>query len=306
LKSKLILFAFACYLNITPCFADQLIVNLSTGYEKITSPLVRIDIDSPLILVEGRTKLSGQYYLLNFNGVKDWEFNNETSVDFSTLAYIKEAPKADDLNFSTLSFDTNLRKNLKQFHIGFGPSIQRVWVANQTFRDNILLQSDLTYTNMHGGFTNFYFALAKSIYVEEFDFFDSNTVTASFTHHINDVGLGFSALDLQLNASRERNTKDFDDLSNSAYYGRISIDRLMFGLTWSGGVSITKSSFDAPFFEGFDKRSDTYVSYEFGLERKISEKFQLNLDFNKAKNSSNLALFESDYHSVNLSLNFTY
>ncbi len=306
LKSKLFFCALAIYLNLTTCFADQINANLSTGYEKITSPLVRIDIDSPLILVEGRTKLSGQYYLFNFNGVKDWNINKETSLDFSAIAFVKDAPKAEDLNFSTLSFDTNLRKNLNNFHIGFGPSIQRVWVANQTFRDNILLQSDLTYTNMHGGFTNFYFALAKSIYVKEFDFFDSKTVTASFTHHIKDVGLGFSALDLQFNASREKNTQDFDDLSNSAYYGRISIDRLMFGLTWSGGVSITKSSFDAPFFEGFDKRSDSYVSYEFGLERKISETIQLNLDFNKAKNSSNLALFESEYHSVNLSLNFSY
>lgn len=306
MKSKFILLAFACYLNLTSCFADQLIVNLSNGYEKITSPLVRIDIDSPLILVEGRTKLAGQYYLLNFNGVKDWNINKENSVDFSTSAYIKEAPKAVDLNFSTLSFDTNLRKNFNHFHFGFGPSIQRVWVANRTFRDNFLLQSDLTNTTLDGGFTNFYFGIAKSMYVNEFSFFDSKTVTASFTHHINDVGFGFSALDLQLNASREKNTQDFDDLSNRAYYGRISIDREMFGLTWSGGASITKSFFDAPFFDGFDKRRDSYVSYEFGLERKLSDNVNLNFDLNKAKNSSNLALFESDYHSVNLSLNFSY
>lgn len=48
----------------------------------------------------------------------------------------------------------------------------------------------------------------------------------------------------------------------------------MLGLTWSVGASITKSYFDAPIFEGFDKRRDSYVSYEFGIERRISDEIQ--------------------------------
>lgn len=306
MKFKLILFAFFCQLFYTCCFAEQFNADLSTGYEKISSPLVRIDLDSPLILVEGRTKLAGQYYAINLNGMKEWALSNETSLDLSISSYVKQAPKAEGLNFSNLSLDTNWRKNFNHFHFGLGPSVQRVWVANQTFRDNLVLQSDMTYVSTDGGFTNAYFALAKSLYVDEFDYLNSKTITASLTHHIKQIGLGFSALDLQLNASREKNTQDFDDLSNHAYYGRVSIDREMLGLTWSLGASITKSYFDAPFFDGFEKRRDSFVGYEFGVERKLTEHIHANLDFNKAKNKSNLALFESEYHSVNLSLNLMY
>ncbi len=293
-------------LNVPASFANQLSANVSTGYETITSPLVRIDIDSPLILVEGRSKLAGNYNQVNINGVIDWQLGNDTSMDITASVYVKQAPKAEDLNFSNFSTDASLRKNLDQLNIGFGPSVQRIWIANQEFRDSVSLQSDFTYVKSSGGFTNLYFAIAKSLYVDEFDFLDSKTVTASLTHHINNVGLGFSALDIQLNANRDKNTQHFDDLSNYAYYGRISIDREMLGLTWSVGASITKSYFDAPFFEGFDKRRDSYVSYEFGIERRISDKMQLSLDFNKAKNSSNLVLFESNYRALNVSLNYNY
>lgn len=301
-----ILCAIAFLFFLAPSFADQLSANISTGHEKITSPLVRIDIDSPLILVEGRTKLAGQYHQLSLNGVKSWEMNQATGVDLSANVYIKQAPNAPDLNFSTLSFDASLRNNFAHVNVGIGPSVQRIWVANQRFRDSVSLQSDFTFVKADGGFTNIYFALSKSLYIDAFQYLDSKTMTASFTHHIQDVGLGFSALDLQFNASREKNTQHEDDLSNHAYYGRVSIDREMLGLTWSLGASITKSYFDAPFFDGFEKRRDSYVGYEFGVERKLTEHIHANLDFNKAKNNSNLALFESDYHSVNLSLNLMY
>ena len=302
-----IFFAIASLLFLTSSLADQLSTTISTGHEKITSPLVRIDIDSPLILVEGRTKLAGQYQQLSLNGVKSWEINPVAGVDVSGNVYVKQASNAPDLNFSTMSLDASLRNNFAHVNVGIGPSVQRIWVANQRFRDSVSFQSDFTFvTPQGGGFTNFYVALSKSLFVDAFQYLDSKAITASFTHHIPDVGLGFSALDLQFNASREKNTQDEDDLSNHAYYGRVSVDRDMLGLTWSLGASITKSYFDAPFFDSFEKRRDRYVGYEFGLERKISNNLHANLDFYQAKNASNLALFESQYHSVNLSLSFHY
>jgi hypothetical protein len=284
--------AIASLLFLTPSFADQLSATISTGHEKITSPLVRIDIDSPLILVEGRTKLAGQYQQLSLNGVKSWEINPAAGVDVSGNVYVKQAPNAPDLNFSTMSLDASLRNNFAHVNVGIGPSVQRIWVANQRFRDSISLQSDFTFVTPQGGFTNIYVALSNSLFVDAFQYLDSKAITVSFTHHIPDVGLGFSALDLQFNASREKNTQDED--------------RDMLGLTWSLGASITKSYFDAPFFDGFETRQDRYVGYEFGVERKITDHLHANLDFYQAKNTSNLALFESQYHSVNLSLNFHY
>lgn len=81
-------------------FANQFSANVSTGYETITSPLVRIDIDSPLILVEDHIKLAGHYNQVNINGIKDWQLGSDTSIDFTASAYVKQAPKAEDLNFS--------------------------------------------------------------------------------------------------------------------------------------------------------------------------------------------------------------
>jgi hypothetical protein len=293
-------------LHASVVFAEQFSASVSTGYEKVTSPLVRIDTDSPLIFVEGRTKLAGHYNQVSINGVKDWQLGNAVSMDISANAYVKEATSAKDLNFSQVSLDTSWRKNLGRFNIGFGPSVQRIWVASQSFRDSASLQTDFTLVESNGSFTNLYMALSKSRYVDDFDFLDSKTITASLTHHINNIGFGFSAFDLQLNANREKNTRHFDDLSSDAYYARVSIDREMLGLTWSLGASLTKSYFDAPFFEGFDKRRDAYVSYEFGVERQVSDKWTFNVDLNQGENKSNLALFESKYKSANLSLSYRY
>jgi hypothetical protein len=95
------------------CNAAQFNASLSSGYEKITSPLVRIDLDSPLILVEGRSKLAGNYFLLNLSGVKDWELPYSMTIDISANAYVKQAPKAEDLNFSTTSIDATWRKKVR-------------------------------------------------------------------------------------------------------------------------------------------------------------------------------------------------
>jgi hypothetical protein len=295
-----------CLLICKPCLADGFNASLSMGYEKITSPLVRIDLDSPLILVEGRSKLAGDYYQFGAGGVKEWDLSNGNAFDFSTNIYIKQSPNASDLNFSSVSLDATFRKKLGDWNFGIGPSVQHMWIANSSFRDSVSLQSDLTYIKSNGDFTNAYIAIAKKDHVEDFSFLNSKTISASITHHINNVAFGFSALDLQFNVSHDKNTQDADDLSNYAYYGRASIDRKMFGLTWSAGASITKSYFESPFFDGFAKRRDLYVSYEFGVEREISDKLTLSLEVTKAKNNSNLALFESNYDATSLSLNYTY
>ena len=288
------------------CKADQLNGNISTGYEQVSSPLVRIDVDSPLMLVEGRTKLAGRYYQFSLSGVKDWDIENASSLSLSASSSIKISPSAKDLNYGLVSIDGAWRKQLGSVSIGIGPSVQRVWIVNERFRDSVTMQTDITYVQPNGSFTDIYMDVSKSFFVEDYDFSNSKSTTLSFTHHINALGLGFSALDLQLSATREKNTQDFEDLSSRSFYARASIDRNMLGLTWSMGASLTKSNFDAPFFEGFPKRNDLYVSYEFGLEREFSDKMHMSLDFTKAQNRSNLVLYESDYRLLSLSLNYVY
>jgi hypothetical protein len=304
LNKFLISIFFACC--SVQIYAGQLSAGISTGYEKITSPLVRIDIDAPLLLVEGRSKLTGQYYQFGASGFYDWDLGRDYSYDLSASTSIKQAPNAEDLNFSIVSVDTAFRKKIGEISLGIGAAVQRTWVANSEFRDSLSLQSDLTYTKANGSFTNVYLGVSKNYFADEFEFFDSQSATLSLTQHTKDIGLGFSALDLQLSASRDKNIRNSDDLSNYACYGRVSLDKKMLGLTWSAGASITKSYFDAPFFDGFAKREDSYISYEFGVEREFSDTLKMSLDFNKAKNKSNLVLFESDYRAVNLTLNYTF
>lgn len=291
---------------IFQCKADQLDANISTGYERISSPLVRIDIESPLMLVEGRSELTGQYYQLNVSGVKDWDLAHDVGFSLSGSCSIKTSPSAKDLNYSYASIDGALRKQINEVVFSAGPSVQNIWVADKNFRNSITLQTDVIFTKPNGSFTDIYLDVSKSYFVDEFDFFNNKSTTVSLTHHINEVGFGFSALDLQLSASREINVQNFEDLSNHSYYARVSIDRIMLGFTWSLGASLTKSNFDAPFYDGFAKRSDQYVSYEFGLEREFSNELRMSLDFTKAQNRSNLALYESDYQQVNLSLYYQY
>lgn len=292
------------YLFCSHCNAGQLSAALVTGYEAVSSPLVRIDLDSPLILVEGRTELASPYYQFNLNGVKDWDFGNESEFSFSANSNIKISPNAEGLNFSMLSIDAIWRKKLNELNFEIGPSVQRIWVANADFRDSLALQFDVTHVRQNGSYTDLYFEFAKKYFVEEIDFFDSKSATVSLIQHMKDIGFGFSALDFELSATREQNIKDANELSNKTFYGRVSLDREMLGLTWSAGVSVTHSIFDAPFSDGFDRRRDLYVSYEFGVERKFSDHVSMSLALTKAENHSNLALFESDYQLISLSLNY--
>ena len=299
--SLLLNFAFSFY-----CIADQFNLDVGTGYEKVTSPLVRIDLEGPLILVDGRSQLAGQFYQVKADSLKDWDIGSKGTFNLSANLDVKDSPKAQGLNFSTASLEAVWRKELDHFNLSFGPTIQRVWVANARFRDNVCLQTDLTYVKDKGTYSNLYMALSKNYYVEDFEFMDSKAITVSLTHHINEIAFGFTDLDLQLSATRDKNIADSNDLSNYAYYGSVSIDRKMLGLTWSFVASMTQSYFDEPFFDGFAKRRDRYISYEIDVERKLTDQLSLNLAINTAENYSNLALFQSDYQLINLTLNYTY
>lgn len=290
----------------TSCNADQFSANISTGYEKNTSPLVNIDFDTPLIFVEGRNKLAGHFYQLNLSTMKNWELSNNVSVDISANTIIKDVPEAKDLNFSIAFLDFSIRKKWGDFTLSLSPSVQRIWVENKPFRDSTAMQTDLTYVMENGNFTDLYLALSKNNFVEEYEFFDSKASTASLTQHIVNFGYGIDVIDLQLSVNREKNIKHEEDLSYYAYFARASIDKKMLGLTWSLGASSNKSYFDEAFFDGFEKRVDNNITYEMSVERQLSDKLAFLFEITHSRNYSNLALFESDYKAFNISLSYQY
>jgi hypothetical protein len=302
---SLILFLLNILLQST-LNAGQFNANLSYGYEKITSPLVSIDFDSPLILVEDISNLSAHYNQLNLSALQDWEINHQYSFDVSGNALVKDAIETKDLNFSIASIDGTLRKKLGDTTLSIGSSAQRIWVANSNFRDSLSIQTDFTIVKSNGSFTDIYIGLSKNYFVNDFAFFNNRTSTISLTHHLASPEQLINGLDFQASINREKNLKDSEDLSNYSYYGRVSVDKQLAGLTWSVGASINKSYFDKPFSAGFEKRRDDYTSYEFSVERAISDTLSMSLELTKARNSSNLALFDSKYESFNLTLNYNY
>lgn len=303
--NSLILFLFGLTMTFVAS-AGQFNASLNYGYEKITSPLVSIDFDSPLILVEDITNLSAHYNQLSMSALQDWEINHQYSFDVSGNVLVKDAIETKDLNFSIASIDGTFRRKFSDSTLSAGPSLQRIWVANSNFRDSIAVQTDYTFLRPNGSFTDIYIGLSKNYFVKDFVFFNNRTSTISLTHHITSTNYWISGLDFQASINREKNLKNSEDLSNYSYYSRLSLDKQLAGFTWSIGASINKSYFDKPFSFGFEKRRDDYTSYEFSVERPINDAVTMSIELTKARNSSNLAMFDSKYQSFNLSVNYTY
>lgn len=304
-SQSIIFFIFWLLFNST-CFADQVNTSLNIGYERITSPIVRVQPNSPALLIDGKSKLDAYFYQVNLNVLNDWAINDDLNFDISTNASLKKAKDAETLNYGNFSVDGSWRKKFENNTLSIGPSIQRIWIQNENFRDSASLQSDLTNLKPDGGFTDVYLALSKNYFVKDYSFFDSNSLTTSLTQHNVDIASGFNALDWQLSISREKNARNFDDLSNYSYFGRVSVDKKLFDLTWSLGMSMTKSYFDKPLIVGLDKRKDRYINYEVSVERNISDSLNFAIELAKAKNNSNIAFYRSDYVSFSLSLFYNY
>lgn len=303
--------ALAALLQFTATAAAQDLpppVNLeiSAGHESITSPVVRIDPNGPLVRIGGLHRLAGNIVRTAAGASRDWNLGNDARFMLSGRVDWKESPTAADLGFGFVNADGMFFLPAGGWNLGAGPALRRLWVAGKPFRDTTGLQANLIRPTPDSGYWGVFADVANHRHHHDASDFDSRAGSLSAQWRGSRPLPGIDAMDLQVGTGRERNAHGFDDLSSRSHFLRLSAETAWAGLDWSTSAMTVQSRFDAPLLDTLPVRRDRFRLVEFSIAYKFGKGHALHLDLQSGRNLSNVALFETRirYSTLGMTLAF--
>lgn len=278
----------------------------SVGHESISSPLVRVSPNGPLLRVEGLFKLSGNFARVAASGAHDWSVAGDGHFVLSGRADWKESPSAPDLGFGFVMADGVLTWPAGGWTMGAGPTVRRLWVAGDFFRDSAGLQANVLKPKPDGGYLGAFGDFAVNRHGEENRDLNNRAGSVSSQWRVIRPGAGIDALDLQAGLGRELNTEGLADLSSRSAFWRLSLEHKIAGLEWSIGAMAVYSRFDAPLMDELPVRRDAFRTLEFGVARRFGKQFAVHLELQSGRNKSNIPLYENRTQLGAVGLSLTY
>jgi hypothetical protein len=280
---------------------------ISFGREHYSSPLVRFANEGPLIRIEGRNILAGNYHRVAASGSQGFSLGNNLSLQLNGAFEDKNFLVAKDLNFRLYNLDSQFRWQLQDNNsLGFGPGVQRIEVAGKPFRQRHSLQTDWTHIDPDRGYTTLVIDYGRNRHAEEFKDLDSTSGLALVRHQFLKPVSFLNEIAVEAGIGKESNLNHLDDLSSRQQYARISSEWGTGPLKLAGGLMIQKARFKAASLDELPVRQDVFSSIDLSCEYTLSKDVFLRADTSRGNNRANSALFESRFntHSLSLAINF--
>lgn len=277
-------------------------MELSLGHEELTSPLVRLSDTGPLLRVEGLSRLAGNTWRLAGSFMHDWSTAEGASFALSGHAETRRSPQAPDLDWSLISTDLMARRPLAGMLWGLGPTLQRLDVAGRHFRDVLGLQADVLRTLEAGGHWSLAGLRAEYRHPGDNRDFDSALAMWNVQRRFAQPLPGTDSLDIEAGVLRERNRRGLPELSSRSVYGRVALAGKLGEVEWSAGLMLQRSRFDASPLPALAPRRDGYRAVDLALSYDLTADNYIKLEANFARNAANLALYESRYRQLALTL----
>ena len=233
--------------------------------------------------------------------MKDWGIEGGRRFSLSLDLHDKLSSQT-ELKFTTGSLSPMFRWLLEQGSIGVGPSLQRIGVAGEHFRDAYGVHADWILPSGEDNHWVIMVDAAKNEHQEDYQDMDSRSLLLMLQRHEASPWTGIDALDLELGITREWNARGFNELSNRSLFARASIEKQMAGITWGIGLTANADRFDDTPLPEWPRRRDRALQWEFSAEHVLSQGLVLRLESSAAKNRANLPLYENRYRLTSLTL----
>lgn len=299
--------ALACWSGVAtgeepPTAPPPLGFEASLGYESLSSPVVRIDPDSALILVEGTSRLRGSYGRLAVNAFKELPLGGEAMLVATARLDAKRAPRAPDLDFTIAQVDATLRHAFAGTSLGIGPTAGHVRVAGARFRDGVGVRADVAKPDGADGHWVVVADGGRHRHGSGYEDLDARVASASVHRRIATPFAGVSALDLEAGISRTANRHGYQDLSSRGRYARIAVESTVSGFDVAVALSGQSVRFDAGLADDVPARRERFTLVEIGASREFARDTTLRADFTVGRNRANLAIYDNRLRAFSVTL----
>ena len=290
---------------------QSLQLDLSTGYDQISSPFYKFSETGLLTRLPGNQVLGGSFARITISGTQEVIFTEAVRMTVSGRLDEKRSFRETVLNYQIASVDAIVRYTHPLGTFGAGPTYQRLSVANQHFRTTAGAQADWTKDDGQDGFTSMILERARYLHEQSLTELDANVSAVNVIRHFNNplqaAGLNKlldkHELDIALGLRKEANAFAYDDLSNDSAYARGSLALKKGQWTLTTAAFAQTARYKASAFDASRPRRDQFQSVDVTLSRPLNDQITLRLDLTRAKNRSNDGLFENRFQQVGVGMN---
>ena len=284
----------------------QISTEIGVGYESQTSPLIRLSPQGELISLDGLQRLGGSSFHVGLQTFANWQLGNSWGASLAADFNQKKSPAAPDFDFGILSIQPSVHMAVGTASVGWGATLQRIDVAGRAFREVRGAQLTWTLPQPDG---NLWMAVAdvgSNRHGEEFSELDSSTASLTFQRHVARPLSGFEGLDISAFLARERNERDFVELSHTSAMVSTSIQWRWQNILWSTGASLQQVRFDGTAFVAEPLRMDRAIGIELAAEHELSHRTTVRIEYSEVRNVSSIALYDNSFQQFGVKLRTTW
>ncbi len=286
--------------------APQISSEAGVGYESQTAPLIRLSPQGELISLDGLQRLGGSSFRVGLQTFANWQLGNSWGATLAADFSQKKSPTAPDFDFGILSIQPSVHVAVGTASVGWGATLQRVDVAGRAFRE--VRGAQLTWTLPQPG-GNLWMAIAdvgSNRHGEDFSELDASTASLTVQRHLARPLAGLEGLDISAFLARERNERDFVELSHTSAMVSTGIQWRWQNIMWSTGASLQQVRFDGTAFDAEPLRVDRAVGIELAAEHELSNRTTVRIEYNEVRSVSSIALYDNSFQQFGIKLRTTW
>jgi len=272
------------------------------GWERSTSPLVRVSPDGALVQLPGLSKLAGPVSRLLVNGSREWSTNGPLQFSATAVSEVRWSPTARDLDLAFATADFSARWGFGAGSFSVSPSHMILGVAGKSFRTTDSVRIDWTHTSGEGDLWSIRVEPAR--YRHSSAFVDLNAdvfaVSGNTRWKLSDMGL--DKLEFAWGVRRERNRQRYADLSNRGAHASLEAVWPFFGAQWSATLLLQHTKFDAAGPDGLPARRDRFLSTDLTAEWPLSKTSFVRMNLSNAINHATPSLYENQHRTIEISV----
>ena len=272
------------------------------GWERSTSPLVRVSPDGALVQLPGLSKLAGSVSRLLVSGSREWSSGGPIQFSATAVSEVRWSPTARDLGLAFATIDVAAHWNVGSGSLGVSPSHMVLGVAGKSFRTTDSVRVDWTQASPDGDLWSVRIEPARYRHSAAFVDLNADVLALSGNKRWKFADVGLDKVELAWGVRRERNRQGYVDLSNRGAHVSLEVAWPFIGAAWSATLLLQRTRFDAIGPDGLPARRDRFVSTDLTAEWPLAKNSYLRVSVSNATNHATPSLYENQHRTIELSV----
>lgn len=277
-------------------------LEVASGWEALSSPLLRVSEDGALVQIVGLSRLAGPVARLAVDAGNDWALTGPLRVSFTAHGESRWSPASRSLNFGAAVAEAGLRWQSGQGSFGLSPSLLRLTVANRPFRVAEALRLDWSEVDARGGLRAVRVESGRYRHAATYLDLDADVQSVSANRRWKFTGAALDSVEIAAGLRNERNRRGQTALSSRGGHISAELGWKMAGADCAATALWQATRFRAPGADALGVRRDRYGAFDVSAEWPLRPRLSLRVAVAGSDNRARPAIYDNRRQAFDVTL----